>query len=340
MNAPGDVLLELSELTTDIVLEQGTIRPVSGVSLTVRRHETLCLVGESGSGKSMLALSIMRVLPPGAQLVGGSVRLDGRELTTLSEREMRSVRGGRIAIVPQDPMTAFDPLLSVGEQIVEAIRVHSDHDEGTAEKIMLSSLEQVRLPSPARVARALPSQLSGGMNQRALIAMALATEPLILLADEPTTALDVTVQAQVLELLGEIQAARGLAVVLITHDMGVAAMVADTIAVMYAGRVIEHGPTRTLFERPRHPYTVGLIQAARESFSPGSFPSIPGSPPNLLTLGDGCSFAPRCPYVRDSCRVEVPALRGFGDANRAACVLEDAQRPWLQTGQPRRSAIA
>jgi peptide/nickel transport system ATP-binding protein len=338
MSTAPDTVLELSQLTTEIALELGTIRPVSEVSLTVRRGETLCLVGESGCGKSMLAYSIMRVLPPGARIVDGSVRLGETELTRLTDRQMRAVRGKQIAIVPQDPMTAFDPLLSVGRQIEEAITAHLELSKPAARKLMLSALEQVRLPSPERTAEALPSRLSGGMNQRALIAMALATKPLVLLADEPTTALDVTVQAQVLELLEEIQADQGLAIVLITHDMGVAAMVADRVAVMYAGRIVEDGSTEAVFERPRHPYTVGLIEAARESFTPGAFHSIPGAPPNLLALPGGCSFAPRCAYVRDACHAIVPPLRDFGGGH-AACVLADDQRPWLGAGE-RRSAIA
>jgi peptide/nickel transport system ATP-binding protein len=338
VSSGADTILEVSSLTTEIDVEHGSIRPVNDVSLSVRRGETLCLVGESGSGKSMFALSIMRVLPFRGRIVSGEVRLDGIELTALAEPEMRRVRGHRIAIVPQEPMTAFDPLLSVGSQIVETIRAHIELSKGEAEARMLSVLEQVHLPSPARVAKALPSQLSGGMNQRALIAMALATEPVLLLADEPSTALDVTVQAQVLELLTEIQAARGLAIVLITHDMGVAAMVADRIAVMYAGRIIEHGPTGALFERPRHPYTLGLIDAARESFEPGTFPSIPGSPPNLLALPPGCAFAPRCPFARAACDAAPPELRSFGDTH-AACVLDDAERPWLQSLRAERSVV-
>lgn len=322
-------MLAISSLTTEIESERGTIRPVADVSLSARRGETLCLVGESGSGKSMLAVSVMRVLPAGARITAGSVRLGAIELTTLPERSMRAVRGHEIAIVPQDPMTAFDPLLTIGVQIIEAIRTHLDVPKADARSRMLDVLEQVRLPNPPRVARSLPSQLSGGMNQRALIAMALATEPVVLLADEPTTALDVTVQAQVLELLEEIQAARGLAIVLITHDMGVAAAVADDVAVMYGGRIVEHGPTRAIFEEPRHPYTVGLIEAARESFSAGSsFRSIPGAPPNLLALPPGCAFAPRCAYVRDECSAQIPELRHFGQVH-AACVLDDTERPWL-----------
>jgi oligopeptide/dipeptide ABC transporter ATP-binding protein len=332
----GDPVLELTSLTTEIALEAGTIRPVDDVTLAVRRGETLCLVGESGSGKSMLALSIMRVLPPGALVVAGRVTLEGVELTALPDNKIRRLRGNRIAMVPQDPMTAFDPLLAVGDQIEETIRTHRSVSRRAAHARMLKVLEAVRLPRPERVARSLPSQLSGGMNQRALIAMALATEPAVLLADEPTTALDVTVQAQVLELLKEIQRDRGLAIVLVTHDMGVAAMVADRIAVMYAGRLVEEGDTASLFAEPRHPYTVGLIAAAREAMAPGSrYYAIPGAPPNLLALAPGCPFAPRCAHARLACNDAPPALRTFGPV-RAACILEDVERPWLSA--PRNEA--
>jgi peptide/nickel transport system ATP-binding protein len=326
--ADGNVL-DISDLTTEIDTAAGTIRPVASVALAVGRGATLCLVGESGSGKSMLALSVMRVLPAGAHITAGSISLGGTDLTALSEREMRAVRGRDIAIVPQDPMTAFDPLLSVGSQIVESIRTHLRLNKDQARARMLEALDQVHLPNPRRVASSLPSQLSGGMNQRALIAMALATEPRVLLADEPTTALDVTVQAQVLELLAEVQRDRGLAIVLITHDMGVAAAVADEVAVMYAGRIVEHGPMRSIFHEPRHPYTVGLISAARESYLPGTaFRSIPGAPPNLLALPDGCAFATRCAFARTACLDGPPALRNFVELE-AACILEDQERPWL-----------
>jgi oligopeptide/dipeptide ABC transporter ATP-binding protein len=308
------------------------------VSFKVDRGETLALVGESGSGKSMLALSIMRVLPPKARVSLGTVLLNGTDLTSASEHEMREIRGHRVAMVPQDPMTAFDPLLTVGDQIIESIQAHDSRAPQAARERMLLLLEQVRLPDPHRVAKALTSQLSGGMNQRALIAMALATSPYVLLADEPTTALDVTVQAQVLELLKDLQRQRGLAVLLITHDMGVAAMAADRIAVMYAGRIVEEGRTGAIFQQARHPYTVGLMQAASAGrSSDGRHASIPGSPPNLLSLPPGCAFAPRCLYARPPCETGVPALRSFQEV-RAACVLEDLERPWLREGIARMQA--
>jgi len=324
--------LEVEDLVTEIDTEAGRVRPVDGVSFTLGHAETVCLVGESGCGKSMLALSLMRVLPPGARLVGGSVRLEDGELTALSDERMRAVRGSRMAMVPQDPMTAFDPLYAIGDQIMEAIRAHEKVSKDQARERMLTALGQVRLPDPPRIARALPSELSGGMNQRCMIAMALACDPVVLLADEPTTALDVTVQAQVLELLAQLQRRYGLAILLITHDMGVAARVADRIAVMYAGRIVEEGPARTLFARPRHPYTRGLIRSAREAAQRGRHHSIPGAPPNLLALPEGCAFGPRCAHVHEACRAAVPSLRDFGEA-RAACVLEDAEREWLEAAR-------
>jgi oligopeptide/dipeptide ABC transporter ATP-binding protein len=327
---PGSIL-EVDGLTTRIALRDTGITPVNRVSVSVGRGETLCIVGESGSGKSMLALSIMRVLPPGARIVEGRVVLEGQDLARLPDDAMRRIRGHRISMILQDPMTAFDPLLSIGAQIVEAIQAHERIPEGRARERVLELLAQVRLPDPARVARAIPSQLSGGMNQRALIAMALATDPIVLIADEPTTALDVTIQAQVLELLRELQTSRGLAVMLITHDMGVAAMVGKRIAVMYAGRVVESGPIDTIFRRPRHPYSLGLIEAAQDEGEGGAgHISIPGAPPDLRALSSGCAFAPRCAYARAECSAAVPAFRNPEAEVLVACVLDDAERPWLQ----------
>ncbi len=324
-------VLSVTGLTTEIARGADRIAPVRDVTLDISAGETVCVVGESGSGKSLLGLSVMQVLPAGAQIVSGSVRLEGEELIGASEHRLREIRGRRIAMVLQDPMTAFDPLLTIGQQIDEAVRAHSPVSRTLARARTLSALEQVRLPDPVRVARTLPSQLSGGMNQRALIAMALATDPLVLIADEPTTALDATVQAQVLELLAELQASIGLALLLITHDMGVAAMIGHRVAVMYAGRLVESGPIRPLFRRARHPYTVGLMAAARdEGRQDGHRATIPGSPPALGQLPPGCSFAPRCGFVRAGCAVAPPELRTFEELE-AACILRDEERPWLNT---------
>jgi oligopeptide/dipeptide ABC transporter ATP-binding protein len=325
----AQALLDVAGLRTEITTPRGVVTPVRDVSLTLARGETVCLVGESGSGKSMLGRSLMRVLPAGARVAAGTVTLEGADVTSMGEAGMRALRGGRIAFVPQDPMTAFDPLYRVGDQIIEGILAHRNISWSAARDRMLEVLVDVGLPDPMRVARSLPSQLSGGMNQRALIAMALAADPVLLIADEPTTALDMTVQSQVLELLARIQAERGLGVLLVTHDMGVAATLADRILVMYAGRIVEEGSARAVFAEPRHPYTQGLIASARASVAlDRRYHWIGGAPPDLYDVPPGCPFAPRCDYAREACVAAVPELRPLG-ATRAACVLSDAERPWL-----------
>ena len=322
-------LLEVSRLSTEIDLPGGSIRPVDEVSFGIDQGETVCLVGESGCGKTILSRSLLMALPETARVTGGAVRLEGDDITAMSPSALRVLRGARVGVVPQDPMSAFDPLFRVGDQIVEAIRAHDDVPWQAAADRMLAALRDVGLPDPMRVARSLPSQLSGGMNQRALIAMALATNPVLLVADEPTTALDVTVQAQVLELLAHVQSDRGLAVLLITHDMGVAAMVADRILVMYAGRVVEEGPVDAVFSAPRHPYTAGLIASARASLElDRPYRWIAGAPPDLQALPPGCPFAPRCEFAREECTAGMPAMVEHG-AGRAACVLSDEERSWL-----------
>jgi oligopeptide/dipeptide ABC transporter ATP-binding protein len=322
-------LLEVDALRTEIDTPRGVITPVCDVSLTLARGETICLVGESGSGKSLLGRSLMRVLPEGGRIASGTIMLEDTNVTALGEAALRSLRGARIAFVPQDPMTAFDPLFRVGDQIVEAILAHRDMRWEAAVERMLDVLADVGLPDPMRVARSLPSQLSGGMSQRALIAMALSADPAVLIADEPTTALDMTVQAQVLDLLARIQADRGLGVLFVTHDMGVAASIADRILVMYAGRIVEEGPVDAMFAAPRHPYTRGLIASSRAALAlDRRYHWISGSPPDLYELPSGCSFSARCEFAREECRTAVPAMRALG-RTRAACVLEDDERPWL-----------
>ena len=323
-------LLEVSGLRTEIVTARGAIRPVADVSFTLGQQETVCLVGESGSGKSLLSRSLMGVLPDGASVVAGTIRLEGEQITGARGPAARALRGGRLAFVPQDPMTAFDPLYRVGDQIIEALLAHEDIAWEAAAGRMLASLGDVGMPDPMRVARSLPGQLSGGMNQRALIAMALVTRPRVLLADEPTTALDSTVQAQVLELLKRLQDERGLAILLVTHDMGVAAAIADRILVMYGGRIVEDGATAAVFAEPRHPYTHGLIESSRASLAADrSYHWIAGAPPDLHAMPAGCAFAARCPHAREACRAELPPMRALG-RTRSACVLTDAERPWLQ----------
>lgn len=305
-------LLEVDGLSTHFRTTRGVLRAVDGVSLRVARGEILGIVGESGSGKSVLAQSIVRVLSP-AQLAlsQGSIRFDGIDLMGLDDEGLRALRGGRIAMVTQNPSTALNPVFQVRSQMLETWRFHPDRRRSgvDAESRMLELLAEVQLPAPERVARSYPFQLSGGMKQRVAIAMALMGEPDLLIADEPTTALDVTIQAQILELIRNVRRAHGTAVILITHDLGVVARLCDTVAVMYAGRIVEYNRTRPLFERPVHPYTQGLL-ASNPVFGRrrSILTAMPGQPPDLLALPAGCAFAPRCGQAREQCRQEEPRI--------------------------------
>ncbi|GAA3026136.1 ABC transporter ATP-binding protein [Kitasatospora albolonga] len=311
-------LLEVADLAVDF----GSQPAVRGVDLTLRRGETLGIVGESGSGKSVTALAVLGLLP-GAARVKGSVRLEGRELVGLPSRELAGLRGNKVAMVFQDPLSAFTPVYRIGDQIVEAIRVHQKLDRAAARTRAAELLDLVGIPDPRRALDSFPHEFSGGMRQRAMIAMAIANDPDILLADEPTTALDVTIQAQVLDVLRTAQRETGAALVLVSHDLGVIAGMADRVAVMYAGRVVETAPVDELFAHPRHPYTLGLIGAVpRLDGARGALVPIPGQPPAPGTLGGGCPFADRCPLVEDRCRTEEPALTGDGD-HLAACLRAD-----------------
>ena len=321
-------LIELRGLTVEIPTPTGWIRPVDDVSFALGAGESLGLVVESGSGKSMLALALMGLLPPGAR-VGGEAWFSGANgatgsrvnLFTLSERERIGVRGRDIAMIFQEPMTALNPVMRVGAQVEEAIRVHEPQRSGAQiRRRALEALDRAAVPEPAVRARQYPHQLSGGLRQRVMIAMALAAQPGVLIADEPTTALDVTVQKQILDLLAKLQRELRLSLLFITHDLGVVAQVAARVAVMYAGRVVEEGPTSEVLQRPRHPYTEGLLRAAprlkREPLIP-----IPGSVPPLGALPPGCAFAPRCQYRRPECDARMPELRAASDQHRARCIL-------------------
>jgi peptide/nickel transport system ATP-binding protein len=315
-------LLEVSGLRTSFRLEEGgEFTAVDGISFAVDGGRTLGIVGESGCGKSVTSLSIMGLLPKGqGRISGGSVRFDGRDLATLSAEEMRRLRGGRMAMIFQEPMTSLNPAFTVGDQLVEAIRVHNDVTAGAARQRAIEMLRRVRIPSPERRVDEYPHKLSGGMRQRVMIAMALACEPKLLIADEPTTALDVTIQAQVLDLMRTLREETGTAIILITHDLGVVAELADDVVVMYAGRIVERAPVRELFAQPQHPYTVGLL---------GSIPSmhieqdrlhaIEGQVPTPMTKVQGCRFAPRCPFAVERCREEDPPLLAMGESHEAAC---------------------
>jgi oligopeptide/dipeptide ABC transporter ATP-binding protein len=317
-------ILDVRGLTVELPTTSGWIRPVDDVSFTLNEGETLGIVGESGSGKTMLSLALMGLEPHGARHSGEAwlaSKSGQRNILASPAEELRAIRGRDIAMIFQEPMTALNPVLRVGEQVAEAIRVH---EPGAGEKEIqhrvLQSLERAALPDPQRRARQYPHQLSGGLRQRVMIAMALAAGPRILIADEPTTALDVTVQKQILELLAKLRRELQLSLLFITHDLGVVAQVADRVAVMYAGRVVEHGPVMEVLRAPRHPYTAGLLRAAprlvREKLIP-----IPGSVPSLTALPPGCSFAPRCAVHIPDCDSAMPQLRAVNTNHDARCIL-------------------
>jgi oligopeptide/dipeptide ABC transporter ATP-binding protein len=297
----------------------GTTPLVRDVSLAVDRGEILGLVGESGSGKSMTALSVLGLLPAGVRITGGRVAVDGEDLLALPEKARRTRRGGTVAMIYQDPMTALNPLMTVGAQIEEGLRAHGA-DRATARRRTLDSIAEVGLPRPELLARSYPHRLSGGQRQRVVIASALALRPKVLIADEPTTALDVTIQQQILALVDELRVSHDLAVLWITHDLGVVARLAHRVAVMYAGRIVEAAPVRDLFTAPQHPYTAGLLASIPppSGTERGPLPQIGGLPPDLAALPAGCPFQPRCPQRIDRCAVDDPALEPRGAAV-AAC---------------------
>jgi peptide/nickel transport system ATP-binding protein len=314
--------LEVSDLSTTLFTRRGEMKAVDGLSLAVDAGETVALVGESGCGKSLSALSIMRLLPdPPARIVGGSVKLNGRDLVALPEEAMLAIRGKEIGMIFQDPMSSLNPVATVEKQIAEVLMAHGELGRGQARARAHELLELVGMPDAGRRLDAYPHQLSGGMCQRVMIAMAIACSPSVLIADEPTTALDVTVQAQVLALLKRLQADAGMAMIFITHDLGVVAETADRVVVMYAGRKVEEAPVDALFEAPLHPYTVGLIGATPV---PGAaradrLADIPGMVPPLNALPQGCAFAPRCKRVMERCRHERPALTRPAPHRLVAC---------------------
>jgi len=314
-------VLDVSGLTTVFRTRTGLVCAVQDVSFSVEAGETLAIVGESGCGKTMTALSLMRLIPPPGDIIAGSVKVDGIDLLTLNMGDLRRMRGSRIAMIFQEPMTALNPLLTVGRQIAEMVSLHEGLPRRAARARAVDMLHHVRIPAPERRAREYPHQMSGGMRQRAMIAMALACRPKVLIADEPTTALDVTIQAQVLDLIDDLRKELGNAVVLITHDLGVVAEVAQRMIVMYAGRKVEEGTTKDLFAEPRHPYLQGLLASIPRFGIGGSerLREIPGVVPPLSDLPPGCAFAPRCPSAIGQCRAVIPPLDVRRDDHRAAC---------------------
>ncbi|MBL8343279.1 MAG: ABC transporter ATP-binding protein [Rubrivivax sp.] len=320
-------VLSVRDLRTQFFTREGIVRAVDGLSFDVQRGETLGIVGESGCGKSVTALSVMRLVPAQAgRIVGGSVRFEGTELTTLVESQMRRIRGNRISMIFQEPMTSLNPVLTVGEQIAESLRIHQSQPRRQAREHAVEMLALVRIADPRRRAGEYPHQLSGGMRQRVMIAIALACNPQLLIADEPTTALDVTIQAQILHLMAELKERLGTAIVLITHDLGVIAETARRAIVMYAGRKVEEAPVEQLFGNPLHPYTRGLLSsiprrnaALRRSPVRGRLQEIPGIVPSLREPIAGCAFAPRCSFATERCARERPPLETHAPAHLAAC---------------------
>jgi peptide/nickel transport system ATP-binding protein len=318
-------VLDVKGLQTVFFTNSGLFRAVDDVSFQVRRGETLAIVGESGCGKSVTALSIMRLVPnPPGKIVGGSIMLEGTDLLGLDEDGMREVRGNRISMIFQEPMTSLNPVMRIGDQITEAVRLHRTMTPKAAWQQAVEMLRLVRIPEPERRAREYPHQLSGGMRQRAMIAMALACRPALLIADEPTTALDVTIQAQILALVLELQQELGMGLILITHDLGVVAQTAQRVIVMYAGKKVEEADVETLFASPKHPYTRGLMASIPAVPSLGGnadvrLVEIPGMVPSLTKLPKGCAFAPRCELAVARCREEYPPLESVGADHLAAC---------------------
>jgi oligopeptide/dipeptide ABC transporter ATP-binding protein len=320
-------LLEIRDLRTSFPTAAGEVRAVDGISLSLDSGRTLGLVGESGCGKTATALSIMRLVPPPGRVAAAHLELAGRDLLHLPERAMRAVRGAAAAIIFQEPMTSLNPVLSVGDQIAEAIRVHRSVSRRAARAQAIEMLRTVEIPEPERRCDEYPHELSGGMRQRVMIAMALSCRPQLLIADEPTTALDATIQAQILDLLGGLQRRFGMALLLVTHDLGVVAERADTVAIMYAGRIVEYGAVADVFRNPLHPYTRGLLHSIPKvgAGRQRRLAAIPGVVPDLLSLPSGCRFRDRCQLAVEACAVTDPLLEEHAPTHWAACLMIDGR---------------
>jgi oligopeptide/dipeptide ABC transporter ATP-binding protein len=312
-------LLEINDLRTYFFTEAGVVKAVDGISVTAKESRTIGLVGESGSGKTVTALSALRVVPRPGRIVGGSIRFDGEDLLAKSEEEMRKFRGPKMAVVFQDPTTSLNPVYTVEKQLADILMLHMDMTKQEASRSALRLLERVGIPEPERRLRAYPHELSGGMKQRVAIARALSCEPRLLFADEPTTNLDVTIQAQVLELMKQLQKDLKMSMVMITHDMGIIADMAERVTVLYAGRVMEEADTTMLFTSPKHPYTEALLKAVPSVAETRTLEVIPGNIPNLIEVPSGCVFHPRCKYAKDICMKEIPPLEKADEGHYVAC---------------------
>lgn len=337
-------VLEVKNLSTHFFTRAGTIKAADDVSFAIEPGSTLALVGESGSGKSVTSLSIMRLVPPPGKIVGGEIIFNNSDLMKLGNEHIRRLRGREIAMIFQDPMTSLNPVYTVGDQIAEAIELHQRLPRKQAWAKAVEMMKRVQIPDAERRASDYPHQLSGGMRQRVMIAMALSCKPNLLIADEPTTALDVTIQAEILELLKGLREDFDLSMLLITHDLGVVAETADRVAVMYAGRIVEEAPVREIFHNPRHPYTEGLLRSVprltEEGLKRRRLETIEGTVPNLLHLPEGCKFAPRCAYVIEGCVQEEIPLLAVNDEHRARCIRFDKVGDESAKTRPERSSIA
>ena len=333
----GERLLTVDRLSTHFFTYAGVVKAVNGVSFTLDRKETLGIVGESGSGKTVAALSLMRLIPdPPGKVVEGSLMLGGRDLRTLSDEEMRQVRGNDIAMIFQDPMTSLNPVLKIGNQIAEAIMLHQDKGKREAWRLAAKLLDRVGIPDAEKRVNQYPFEFSGGMRQRAMIAMAISCNPDILIADEPTTALDVTIQAQIIDVIEEMQQAYESGVILITHDLGVIAEIADKVMVMYGGRTVEYGGIDEIFYNPHHPYTWGLLGSLPrlDEIEKTRLTPILGQPPDLISLPSGCPFVGRCLYERPECRDQWPELEIVGPEHGVHCWIPEAERREVRASLP------
>ena len=332
----NDSLLTVDDLHVHFQTDDGLVRAVNGVSFELRFGETLGIVGESGSGKSVTNLALLGLIPqPPGKIAAGSALYRGQDLLAMNASQLSQIRGRRIAMIFQDPMTALNPFLTVGEQLTEVTRLHLRHSVGEARRHAIEMLAKVGIPAPETRIDDYPHQFSGGMRQRVMIAMALSCQPEVLIADEPTTALDVTIQAQMLELVKELQANQGTAVILITHSLGVVASVCDRVLVMYAGKIVEEAEVGALFARPQHPYTLGLLASIPrwDEDAHGPLKAISGQPPNMLRPPSGCEFHPRCPFVLDKCRTEYPPLERAVHGGRKACWAMVNQSEMLESSR-------
>jgi len=334
---PGDVVLSVRNLKTTFKTRKGLVQAVTDNSFDIRAGETVALVGESGSGKSVTALSILHLLEETGSIAAGEVIFDGRDITHLGEKEMRQLRGRDISMIFQDPSTCLDPVFTVEHQLVEALTIHGSHSGDSARARTLELLEMVGMPDPETRMASYPHQLSGGQKQRVMIAMALALQPKLVIADEPTTALDVTVQAQILDLLRMLQADNGAAILFVTHDLGVVAEMADRVVVMYAGIAVEQGTVREVLKEPQHPYTEALLRSmpGRVAGTGERLTAIEGNVPSLFEMPHGCRFAPRCPHAIDRCSDEVPPFVSIGEGRASRCWLRDESTMLTLTGAAR-----